>query len=53
MPCKFMLEEISHCHINLAFLDFVFLKKVHVSKIMKYMYLENELEIRTEGDKPL
>lgn len=53
MPCKFMLEEISHCHKNLPFEDFVFLEKDHVNKIIKYMYLENELEIRTEGEKPL
>lgn len=53
MPCKFMLEEISHCHKTLPFLDFVFLGKVHVNEIMIFMYLENELEIRTEGERSL
>lgn len=48
-----MLEEISHCHKNLSFLDFVFLGKVHVNEIMKFKYLKNELEIRTKGEKSL
>lgn len=48
-----MLEEISHCHRNLPFLDFVFLEKVHVNKIMKYMYLENELKLGRKGKRSL
>lgn len=51
MFCKFMLEEIFYCYKILFFLDFVFFGKVYVNEIMIFMYLENEFEIRTEGER--